>query len=140
MECEKQYLNNDIIDIVVSYLDYNIKSLLINKYFYNSLKKKYLIKINILQKWWRKYKLPETNPNYNLVTRKTLLRYYIAKYKIEWLQRFSRQAISKLGIMINNNDDINKYYNEPSYNISRHVRDFCNTYMKEKGDFLYYGW
>ena len=76
MECENQYLNNDIIDIVVSYLDYNINSLLINKYFYNNLKKKYLIKINILQKWWRKYKLPNNEPDYDLVTRKTLLRYY----------------------------------------------------------------
>ena len=137
--------NNDInklkFDIISSYIlsiDCYKNILLVNKHFYNNFKE-VLIKINILQKWWRKYRLPDYSPNPDLVTHKTLLRYYIAKYKPEWLQRFPRRAISKLGIAINDND-IDKYYNEPLYNISTHFRDFCNKYMIDKRHFLYYGW
>ena len=139
MEQQYSYINYDMIDKIILHLDYNLTILLINKYFYINKKKNVVKNIIIIQKWWRKYKLPNNVPDYDLVTRKTLLRYYISKYKIEWLQKFPRHAISKLGIPVSIYD-IDKYYNEPLYNVSTYMRDFCNKYMKNKTDFLYYGW
>tara|TARA_Y100000389_G_C17160122_1_gene363967 strand:- start:137 stop:556 length:420 start_codon:yes stop_codon:yes gene_type:complete len=134
-------LTDDIILHILNYLNNDINNLLINKYCYKNLKKiyiKYIKSINILQKWWRRYRLPMDEPDYDFVTRKTLLRYYIAKYKIEWLQQFPNHAIHKLGIIVNNND-INKYLNIPQYNITTYMRNFCDKYMN-KTDFIYYGW
>ena len=131
-------MNNDMYDTIILYTSYNKKSLLINKYFYISLTKIYLIKINMLQKWWRKYKLPNCEPNPDLLTRKTLLRYYISKYELKWIRKFPRTAIRKLGIIVNNFDDI-KYYHDSTSNIVTNMRNFCNKYMN-KADFVYYGW
>ena len=131
--------NNDNLENIILYLNYELKLLLVNKFFNKIIKMKCIIKIRIHQKWWKYYKLPYNEPNYDLVTRNTLLRYYITKYKIEWLQRFPRFAISKLGLTLDT-EDVDKYYNQPFYNITSHFRRFCNKYIKNKTDLLYIGW
>ena len=97
-----------------------------------------LLKINILQKWWKLYRLPNCVPNPDILTKNTLLRYYISKYELQWIQRFPRTAIYKLGITVINFDDI-KYYHDSTSNIVATMRNFCNKYMN-KEDFIYYGW
>lgn len=132
-------LNNDNLEHIILYLNCELKLLLINNFFNKIIKIKFIKKIIILQKWWKYYKLPYDSPNYDLVTKNTLIRYYIAKYKIEWLQKFPQFSISKLRLTLDNTD-IDKYYNQPSYNITNYFRNFCNKYIKNKSDLLYIGW
>ena len=139
MDCAKLYIEESLLEYIISKINYNLgNTLFVNKLFNKIVKKKILLQINILQKWWKLYRLPNCVPNPDLLTRNTLLRYYIAKYELQWIKTFPRNAIHKLGIIAINFEDI-KYYHDSTSNAVTTMRNFCNKYMN-KSDFIYYGW
>jgi hypothetical protein len=74
------------------------------------------------------------------VTRKTLIRYYIAKYLPIWLARFPRHASRKLPFVVLRAEDVDRYNRVPSHNIAAHFREFCASYMHTNEHFGFYGW
>lgn len=118
----------------VSHVNYS----LVNNLFYNIYKNKLLTNTKNLQKWYRKYRLNENIPDPRNVTRKTLIRFYITKYKEEWLRQYPRFCISLLGITPVEEKFYDSYYCDG--NLTSFFREFCEKYMKNKEDFYYAGW
>ena len=122
-----QIINN------VSYVNYS----LVNNLFYNICKNKLLTNTKKIQTWYRRYRLTDNLPPCN-VTRKTLIRYYITKYTEEWLRKFPRLCISKLGITLVEDKFYDPYFCDG--NLTSFFREFCDKYMKHKEEFIYAGW
>ena len=127
-EMQIQIINN------VSYVNYS----LVNNLFNTIYKNKLLTNTKNIQKWYRRYRLTENIPDPSNVTRKTLIRYYITKYTEEWLRKFPRFCISKLGITLVEDKFYDPYFCDG--NLTSFFREFCNKYMKHKEDFYYAGW
>ena len=95
-----------------------------------------------LQRWYRCYRLTEPFPP-DAVTRRTLLRYYITKYRSEWLERFPRQAIDKLVYLQLLPESViveaEPFCKPATGNLTSRFRAFCEAHMTMNG-FHYYGW
>ena len=100
--------------------------------------KKRKIEIARIQRWWRRYRLVLPYPPVN-ITRKTMIRYYIAKYNTKWIAMFPKTAIKKLYYLEIGEDDRVAFSKVPQFNVTSHFRAFCLKYMTID-NFYYYGW
>lgn len=92
-----------------------------------------------IQMWYRSRKLFGYEP-YEYVTRRTLIRFYIVKYKKEWLNILPERAIWKLGLT---GPYISKYLNPTTEMRIGKVRtflNFCNDFNITREELWYYGW
>lgn len=137
-------LCNNMIDHIFSYLHVNdIK--FISKKNYNKYKKRLDKSISTIKNKYMKIKLHGDIP-YDNITLKTLKRFYITKYRPEWLREF---PISYTRILISTGyitptDPIAIKYLEPSEDQNNgYVKNFlecCSDYNITMNDFISWGW
>lgn len=114
----------------------------VNREFYLKWKNDRLIAISKLQRWYRIYRLIDDTPPYP-VTRRTMIRYYITKYKKEWIQRFPRHAILKLDYLERPVGMRRKYMIPTRDMLKKYTRTFISfvyEYNLSMNDFFCYGW
>lgn len=118
----------------------------LNKKLFQKWQIKRLQAVLKIQRWYRTYRLTSDDPYsspYDEVTRKTLLRFYVTKYKKEWLQQFPNKAVSKLSYLNRSQELKDKYLNLSSQMNKAYIRtfyNFVNEYNITKNDLDYYGW
>ena len=94
---------------------------------------------NKIQRWYRSRKLePGLYEIPQYLTRNTQIRYYLVKYKIEWLKNLPRKMIRKCGVAIEQEDE--RFNNElPLESLISEVRYFLTKYAT-MDVMMYYGW
>jgi hypothetical protein len=102
-----------------------------NQYRYNAAKK--------IQRWFRHRKLlpgQYSTPEY--ATRNTMIRYYLVKYEIDWLQKLPKRMIIKCGLVV---EPIDEKFNHilPLQNLISEVRYFMFKYATNDV-MCHYGW
>lgn len=92
-----------------------------------------------IQRWYRLRKLNGGHP-YDRVTMRTLIRFYIVKYKEEWLQELPAKAIRKLALT---GPHVAKYLDPtPAMRLGkvRTFLQFCEDFSLTTDHLDYYGW
>lgn len=94
---------------------------------------------NKIQRWYRSRKLePGLYDIPEYLTRNTMIRYYLVKYNIEWLQDLPRRMIRKCGVVIEQEDE-RFNYQLPLDSLIGEVRYFLMKYAT-MDVMMYYGW
>ena len=97
----------------------------------------------LLQRWYKRYRLVDREPPLR-VTRRTLLRYYVTKYRLSWLRRFPATAIAKLSYLPSPGVEVVRKYLQPTMTMNlaavRTFLQFVDDFHLEIQDLGYYGW
>ena len=89
-----------------------------------------------LQLWYRRKKLQSYPPEFT--TKNTMIRYYLVKYKIEWLKNLPKKMIRKCNLDIEIED--NRFLDMvPTSHIVREVSYFLRKYAS-MDIIMWYGW
>ena len=92
-----------------------------------------------IQRWYKRYRLLGTAP-YHYVTLRTLKRFYVAKYKNEWLTDLPVRLIRKLHLHGSGIDRYMHYtYEARPYHVRAFYR-FCDQACITVDDLNFYGW
>ena len=121
-----------IVHYILNFLHLS-ETKIISKYRYHIYRVTLMDSISRISNLYHRRLLLGDGP-YDKVTLKTLKRFYIVKYKPEWLYHFPTMASTCLGI---------NYIADKNYSTSQYVRkflDFCKDINITKQDFWNIGW
>ena len=130
------YLNTlpeDVIDLIVT--SFPVKPLLaVNHFFHNISMVRLDSNVRRLQKWYRSMRLVHKYPP-DMVTYRTLLRYYVAKHSTERLEQFPRKIVQKCRISGVSPDETKPIVG----NVSSRFMKFAERHLRPS-DIKHYGW
>ena len=137
-------LCNDILQYVFGFI-HPSKLHLVSRKYHKEYKKKLVRSVYSVQRIYNRKRLFGDVP-YNTVTLNTLKRFYVTKYRAEWLQDFP-QSYARLMVYVNRiepTDSIAMKYLFPSnkqlMGFTQHFLECCNDFRISQDDFRGWGW